>query len=172
MSRRRPGSLLHGPRSPTSRRSSSSSIDSISESIEDASPRSRSTSSASFPSSFLLLSDGYEEPIDSNTLGDAELKRRSHIRRPQRRKSHEPRPLPPIPRRTHKPSLSLDIPLSAQSRPRWLPVPPLPMTPFPTIPPTACSTPATTLPPPVEYPRFEEEIDWSIIDEIIASSNP
>jgi hypothetical protein len=199
MSLRRTGSCRHGPRPvSSSRRSSASSIDSVQESSEESSPpysysghfswSLSTTSSFASQSSVLLLPHGYENPGAS----DAEWKRRTRIRRSQREKPQGPRPLPPIPQLTFRPSLSLDMSLSTnhnrQSRRRWLPVPPLPMTPFPTgkhkshstsacsltvssylVAPTECSSPVTTLPPPMEYPQSDEEIDWCMIDEIVAS---
>ena len=139
MSHRRPGSCRHGPRPVSSRRSSSSSVDSVQESAEELSCQSGnlsrpiSSTSSTSQSSSLFTSEEYEEAIDCSIM-DVELKRKHHIRRP-RRKMHGPRPLPPIPQNTRRPPLSLDIPSSAepspQSRRRWLPVPPLPMTSFP-----------------------------------------
>jgi len=142
MSHRRSSSCLHGPRPISSRRSSSSSFssfDSVQEFAEEPSPHSTSqfgnvSRSISSTSSSLFVPAAYEDSIHLST-SDANLKRRSHVRRSHRQKPLQPRPLPPIPRQT-RPSLSLYIPSSAdsnrQSRPRWLPVPPLPMSPFPT----------------------------------------
>lgn len=185
MSLRRAGSCRHGPRPVSSRRSSGSSMYTIEENDRRSSSSSSrftdlSWSTPTTPSylqtSFRLSTcTSSDEDSVISRAHEADLQRRPHIRRARRNKAKRPRPLPALPSNINRPPLSINIPLSPDPtqnyRPRWLPVPPLPMSAFPTIPPTACSTPATTLPPPVEYPRFEDEIDWSVIDEILASHN-
>ncbi|KIM83874.1 hypothetical protein PILCRDRAFT_6752 [Piloderma croceum F 1598] len=176
---RKASSCLHGPRPGpiSSSRRSSSSIDNQESGDGSLGPHNHSTdmtwptsttSSPTSKSSFLFLSDGYGEPTDSST-SNVDLKCKSrHLQQPGGR-----RPLPPIPQDTHRPSLSISISSSqnstGQRRPRWLPVPPLPMAPFPTIGPTACSSPETSLPPPMDYSPFDEEIDWCMVDEILAT---
>jgi len=173
---RRASSCLHGPRpGPVSSSRSSSSIDN--QESGDGSLRLHNhskdmawpMSTTSSQSSFIFSSDGYDEPIDLST-SHVELKCKSHTHHLQKPEGR--RPLPPIPQCTHRPSLSISVSSSANStgqrRPRWLPVPPLPMASFPTIGPTA-SSPEASLPPPVEYSPFEEEIDWCMVDEILAT---
>jgi len=146
---RKSSSCLHGPRPVSSRRSSSGTIDSQESSEGSSSPSNHakdttwpmsSTSSLTSQSSSFALSDGYHEPINPNT-SDAELNHKLPIRQLPRQGA---RALPPIPRYIHRPSLSLDISSSRdstrQARPRWLPVPPLPMTSFPTSKHRNCST--------------------------------
>lgn len=195
---RKASSCLHGPRPGpvSSSRRSSSSIDNQESSDGSLRPHDHPkgmtwpmspTSSLTSKSSFLFLSDGYGEPIDSST-SNVDLKCNPHTRHLQQPESR--RPLPPIPQYTHRPSLSISISSSSNStgqpRPRWLPVPPLPMAPFPTseyklvafirsltfshlVGPTACSSSETSLPPPTDYSPFDEEIDWCMVDEILAT---
>lgn len=169
-------SCRHGPRPVSSNRSSSSSIEGIDEFDESLSVPSSPIRPLDLSRSFSTTSSLYSRYSTSSydpceAVAPLELKRNSHIRRSQRRK---PRPLPPVPSTNRRPSLALEIPSSPpppmRSRSRWLPVPPLPMTPFPEIAPTACSTPSSSLPPAVEYPYFEGEIDWCLIDEIMTQS--
>jgi hypothetical protein len=194
---RKVSSCLHGPRPGpvSSSRRSSSSIDNQESGDGSLRPHNHSkdmtwpmstTSSLTSQSSFLFLSDGYGEPIDLST-SNVEKSQTRHVQQPEGR-----RPLPPIPQYTHRPSLSISISSSTNSteqrRPRWLPVPPLPMAPFPTseyrivlltvirsltfshlVGPTACSSPETSLPPPMNYSPFDEEIDWCMVDEILAT---
>jgi len=137
---RRASSCLHGPRpGPVSSSRSSSSIDN--QESGDGSLRLHNhskdmawpMSTTSSQSSFIFSSDGYDEPIDLST-SHVELKCKSHTHHLQKPEGR--RPLPPIPQCTHRPSLSISVSSSANStgqrRPRWLPVPPLPMASFPT----------------------------------------
>jgi len=108
------------------------------------------------------LSDQSSASGDSylNPDSTCSLKRQPHIRRLRKQRV---RPLPP------RPLLWVEPPSVPTQKIRKLPVIPLPMSPFPSIPPS-CPTPAPRQKATVPYHMPQQEIDWDEIDAILCDA--
>ncbi|KAF9495731.1 hypothetical protein BDN71DRAFT_827112 [Pleurotus eryngii] len=110
-----------------------------------------------------------ENSEDSQSFGsECSLQRRHHIKRRQRRL--RPLPSPPSPPPESR-APSRFIPPSPTQKIRRLPVPPLPISAFPAVSPTRCSSPIPSSPmspPPLpdDVRRWSPiQIDWDVVME-------
>ncbi|EGO01575.1 hypothetical protein SERLA73DRAFT_176942 [Serpula lacrymans var. lacrymans S7.3] len=168
-------SRLRGPRPPSTPGGSDdfdsslslyNSKASLSRSLSMASTLSSEKSYQSTQSSFSYSSSS--SYIDNCILSidtDCTLQRKAHIRRAHRQKPKGPRPLPPIPARTIRPTLVIDV-RTTSYHDYEPPIPPLPLTQFPLLAPTACTTPAPHLPSPMCFSP-SDMLDWDRIYEVL-----
>ncbi|KAF7433365.1 hypothetical protein PC9H_005315 [Pleurotus ostreatus] len=161
-----PSTRVQGPRE--SRRSTRTSSD---YSETDAGTlqlwRSLSVGSSSTSSS--------ESSEDSQSFGsECSLQRRHHIKRRQRRLRPLPSPPSPPPPPPESRAPGRFIPPSPTAKIRRLPVPPLPISAFPAVSPTRCSSPIPSSPmspPPLpdDVRRWSPiQIDWdAVMEEVL-----